>query len=161
MNHRCPDCGRLCDSAAELADHALYVHVDAPTPAAHIRPQRFSGAAAKVAIGIAVLFGVGFWAVGIFGQELLNADSAPLRPSSVVHDMALDLERSGDVDEFRSIEPEEGWEIEYEFDDGDGYIRIRNEGTRQEDLEYETFLNDEMYEAMQDVLRSHGFRIEE
>ena len=158
--HRCPDCGRLCETASELTDHALYVHVDAPTPAAHIRPQRFGGLASAIAIGIAVLVGAGIYALAFFSEDLLLPDSAPSRQASVVHRMAVQLEGSGAVDEFRSVEPAGSWDVEYEVDDGDGYIRIDDEGTPAEALEYEAY-DEDLREAMERVIRAQGFRIEE
>ena len=160
--HRCPDCGRLCGTAAELADHALYVHIDTPTPAAHIRPQRFGGLASKVAVGIAILAGVGFWALAFLSGGFDSPDTAPLQPGSVVHQVAIELKNSGEVDEYRSVEPEDGWDVEYEFDDGDGYIRVRNEavpGGRE--TEIETLFDDDLFEAMQAALRRHGIVVED
>jgi hypothetical protein len=107
-----------------------------------------------------VLVGAAFWALIILGGSgLFDKSSAPERPGSVVHRMVVQMEREGDIDDFRSVEPDEGWDVEYEVDDGAGFIRIRGEGTVTQTLEYEAILDDDLEAAMERVIEQYGFTI--
>lgn len=161
QTHRCPDCGRDFDDASSLVDHALTAHVAADTPAAHLRRPR-SVWAGRIGAGVAVLVGLAIPILVVLDTVgVFEKDSAPERPGTEAHKMSVELRRAGEIEEYRSVEPDDGWDAEYEFDgedfDGsDGMIRSRWKGD-DEEVEYETYLDDDLDEAIGRVMTKHGF----
>jgi hypothetical protein len=154
--YRCPDCGAGFQNASSLTDHALTAHVEAPTRAAHIRRPRWPWLN-RIGVGLAMTIALGFWTLLILaGAGVFDKADAPKTPGSVVHEIAVDLKRSGAVDEFRAVEPDDGWDTEYEFDDGEGYLRIRDEGRPTEEVEYEAF-GDDLYDELDQATARAGF----
>ena len=135
--------------------------MQAPTPAANIRkpPSRRTG---KALIGLGIVFGIALWgSVILAGFGAFDKATVAEQPHSVVHRMAVQLERSGEIDEFRAVEPAEGWDTEYEIGDGDGSLRVRDEGTPNEEFEFEVLFDDGLDDAVQDVSESYGFIFED
>jgi hypothetical protein len=158
--HRCPDCGLGFGDPSALVDHALTAHVAAVTPAAHVRrPKsvwtgRITAALAGLA-GVSLIVLMVLLAAGVFDKE-----GAPEQPRSEAHRMAVELRETGQIDEYRSVEADDGWDAEYELDGDDGVIRTR--GTRDdEEIEYETYLDDDLERAIEKVARRHGFDLED
>jgi hypothetical protein len=160
--HRCPDCGAEFETRSALVDHTLTEHVQAPTPAEGIRPIKHP-TALRVLLAIGMVLGAAFWvAVALGGAGVFDSPSAPETPSSVVHQMAVELEAEGEIDDYRAIEPASGWDTEYELDDGDGFIRVKGEGTLAEQLEYEYYSFDgDTQEAIEAKARQKGFLIQD
>lgn len=154
-SHRCPDCGLTVDGPSTLVDHALSAHVQAPTAAGHLRrPKR--AWVRRGAGGLGVLVGIAFWVgVVLAAAGVFDKASAPQRPSSEAHRMAVELRRSGAIDEFRSVEPDSGWGVEYELDEGEGAIRTRN---LEEELEYEASSVD-LEEEIERIARKRDFDV--
>jgi hypothetical protein len=155
--HRCPDCGREFESASALVDHSVAEHVE--PPAARIRPVRFPWVGKAVA-GIVVLLSLLVWGgLGVAAVGGFDKGDAPETPRSAVHRIAVGLVESGDADDYRAVEPADGWDVEYEID-GDGEIRIRDEGGDEEQIEYAAFSGD-LRDAIERAAKREGFEIEE
>lgn len=151
----CPECGKEFPGASALADHATTVHVEADAPAASIRRPR-SVVPQRVMAGLAVLLGIGaivFIALGAAGA--LEKEGAPETPSSVAHQIAVDLVESGDAEDYRAVVPDDGWDVEYEID-GDGLIRVRDESGVNTEIEVEAF-DDDLQKAMEGAAAERGF----
>ncbi len=149
--HRCPDCGQTFDGASALVDHAL------DPGAAHLRlPKRpwVGRAAAAVGVLIGVSF-VGLLALAAGGS--FDRESAPEQPRSEAHRIAVELEADGSIGEYRSVEPDDGWDAQYELDDDDGVIRSRY---RPPELEYEAFPGD-LRDDIERVADKRGFDFED
>jgi hypothetical protein len=160
QSHRCPDCGLGFDDPSALVDHALTAHVAAPTPAAHVRRPR-SVWTGRIAAALAGLTGVSLIVLmALLLAGVFDKASAPEQPRSEAHRMAVELRETGKIDDYRSVEPDDGWDAEYELDGDDGVIRTRD--TRDdEELEYEAYLDDDLEAAIEDVARKHGFHLED
>ena len=166
---RCPDCGLVCPTFSALTDHALTAHVAAETPAASIRRPRIHGMGAGVLSGLGIVAGAVLWGALIYGiAGGFGKDEVAPTPTSVVHRIAVALERAGEIDSYRAVEPKEGWDTEYELDeeaDGpnfglpDAFIRIRSEGTASQDVEFQAYSQD-LYDSIERELTRHGFAVE-
>jgi hypothetical protein len=153
----CPECGAEVQSASALADHALTAHTQAPSPAAHIRPLRHPTALRVIGV-VAVVLGVAAYAFAFLAPPswLSLQESAPETPSSIVHKMAVELEAAGEIDEYRAVEPSSGWDTEYEVDEGDGYIKVRDEDLPTRELEIFHW-DDDRQDAMEQDAEQRGF----
>jgi hypothetical protein len=160
--YRCPDCGRIFEGPSALTDHALGAHVDTGTAPAGAAPKRDNRLLVWGLGALGVVVGVAFWgaiilaAAGVFD---LDKETVPESPDSTPHKVAVSLERAGVIDEYRAVEPSDGWEVEYELDGGDGAVRTRIEGG-VEDAEYEAAFDDELESALEDELTRRGFELE-
>lgn len=164
---RCAQCGAEFSSESALTDHVLRDHVEAPTPAEHIRRRRANRGPVRIWAVLACLLGVGL--IVLFGVALagaFNKDEVPATPASDVHKMAVELVARGDIEEFTPVVPEEGFDVEYELDqDGsfprnDGVLRARSGADAgQGTVEYEAF-DDGLANAIEDVLRDYGYLVE-
>jgi hypothetical protein len=169
--HRCPECTRSFPDAPSLSDHALTEHVQAETPAAGIRRPRLTGVPAGILAGLGIVAGIALWGfviAGLLGD--LDKAGAPESPRSIVHKMAESLVAAGEIEGYRAVEPDSGWDVEYELDEDvgssdfglpDGVIRIKDEGTALEEVEFEAGFSDDLYEAIEDELRRRGFALED
>jgi len=97
---------------------------------------------------------VGLAAFGVFDKE-----TAALQPASVSHKVAVALETSGAIDSYRSVDPDEGWDAEYELDADDGLIRSRGTGPMTE-VEYEAYFNSDLEDAIIAELERRGYAVE-
>ncbi|MBM3666683.1 MAG: hypothetical protein FJW90_04255 [Actinobacteria bacterium] len=155
--HKCPDCGAGFGSASTLVDHSLSEHVQAETPAAHVRPLR-RPAGLRIATAIALLFGAAFWVLAALGfAGIFEKPTVAETPGSVVHEIVVELEREGAIDSYRAVEPDAGWDTEYEVGDGDGYVRVRDEGRPGAELEYFAYPG-ELDRALEDAAEARGFQ---
>jgi hypothetical protein len=158
-SHTCPDCGAAFDNPSTLVDHALTAHVRAETRAGHIRRSRWPWVP-RVVGAFGVLLGIGVAVLVVLAWAgLFDKESASETPRSVAHKIAVELVRTGEADEYRAVEPDGGWDTEYEIDDGDAYIRVRGEGTGSEELEYEAFTSD-LEDALDRATAGRGFVFE-
>jgi hypothetical protein len=79
---------------------------------------------------------VGFLALG--GLDLFdNKKTVDEVPSSPGYEFVHSLDKKGAIDDFRAVEPDDGWDWQYEINDGDASVRFRGEPGREE-LEYES-----------------------
>lgn len=151
---KCPDCERLFESPAALTDHSLTEHVDAEAPTAAIRPVK-SKLPYRIALGVVALLGVAtivFFALG--GAGVFDKETVPETPSSSAHKIAAGVVASGEAEDYRAVEPDSGWDAEYEVD-GDGYVRSRGSGFTEE-VEVESFDLD-LRDALEDEASDQGF----
>ena len=151
----CPDCERSFADPSALVDHSLTEHVAVETPAAAIRRPKHRGsvkaiAAISMLFGLAVVVLVGVAATGAFDKATVAET-----PNSVVHKMVVDLKTSGEIDDYRAVEPDSGWDTEYEVNGGDGWIHVRNEGGAYEELEVFGFGG--LGDALEDEAEERGF----
>lgn len=101
------------------------------------------GLLALVAVG--ALVGIGL----LFGQE----KSVTENTSSRGYHMVRQLESTNAIDNFKAIEPEDGWDTEYSLNDGDAHIRFR--GT---EMEYGVRSYDgDLRDAIEGEARREGF----
>lgn len=91
-------------------------------------------------LGVIVLLGV----IGALVGEPETVDPTPGSPAAQI---AQELRQAGDVSEFRPVEPDEGWDVQYELDGGDGEVRSRGAGNQIE-VEYRGE-SDELESAIQ------------
>jgi hypothetical protein len=148
----CPQCGAAFWDASSLTDHVLTAHGTVDAPAAGMRPtkhHRFLKVLAVLAC-LAPVGLIGLGAAGVFEKETVDET-----PSSVAHKMAVQLKQDGEIDDYRAVEPDDGWDTEYELD-GDGEIRARSSGALGEEIELEAF-SDDLETAMEDEARRQGF----
>ncbi|CAN5571933.1 hypothetical protein BH20ACT15_BH20ACT15_08100 [soil metagenome] len=153
---KCPECGDEFASPARLADHATTEHVAAETPAAGLRRPR-SVVAQRVLAGVAVVAGLGFFVlVGVGALGDLDKEGAPETPSSAAHKIAADVVNSSEADEYRAVVPEDGWDVEYELD-GDGLVRVRDEGPGANAEIEVVALDGDLEDAMAEAATERGF----
>lgn len=149
--HRCPDCGQTFDGASALVDHAL-----APG-AAHLRlPKRPWVGRAAAAVGVLGAASIAVM-LALAAGDLFDKESAPEQPRSEAHKIAVELRTEGSVGEYRSVEPDDGWDAEYELGDGDGVIRSRS---RPAEVEYEA-LSVDLEDDIERVADERGFDFED
>jgi hypothetical protein len=140
----CPRCGQIANTAATRTQVDEFRVPDGPLQRlGDFAVNHAKGLLALVAVG--ALIGVGL----ILGQE----KSAPESASSPGYQMVRQLKASGDIDSFKAIEPEDGWDTEYSLNDGDGHIRFRGS-----ELEYavSSYEND-LKTAIESEARQEGF----
>jgi hypothetical protein len=160
LRYRCPECGLQLDAAWAVTDHALYAHVlDASPRFPYPEPNKAQRRWAWIGVAGSVVVGVAFWALVVAaGLGAFDKPSAPEQSNSLAHSVAVSLVNTNAVDEYRSVEPEPGWDAEYELDDGDGVIRSRGSGPYAE-VEYEaTYV---LEDAVVAELERRGFYFEE
>jgi hypothetical protein len=74
--------------------------------------------------------------------------------------MAFSLQESGDIDRYRSVEPDKGWDAEYELDGSDGVIRSRVRGGKDQ-IEFEAAFDDDLRHAIERSARRRGYDVTE
>jgi len=87
--------------------------------------------AAKWLLGAAIVVAIVLAALGVFDKESVKED-----PNSPGYDFVRELKSDGVIDDFRPVEPEEGWRWEYELD-GSVDLRFNEDSLGREELEYE------------------------
>jgi C2H2 type zinc finger protein len=108
----------------------------------------FLWVAVKWLIGIGIVVGIILAATGVFDKKEVPED--PSSPGySIVHDSSL----SDEIDSYKSVEPDEGWDTEYEINDGD--VTLRFEGQRMQ-AEYSRYAED-VVKAIEGVAQSKGY----
>jgi hypothetical protein len=149
-----------------LVDHALSAHVSAPTRAAGIRAPEHPKLVRAIAV-IGMLLGAGtVVAVIVLSIIGFDKDAVPETPNSLAHQVALELQAAGTIENYRAVDPDGDWEVEYEldgedFDGPDAAIRSSGGAGPESTVEYETFLDDDLYDALEQALERRGFVIEE
>jgi hypothetical protein len=162
--HSCPECEKQFSDSSALVDHALTAHTAAPTRAAGVRPVKRPGLLRVLTVGGLVLGAALLALIGVGIAGGFDKDSVPETPNSLAHILAAELKASGEIDEYTAVEPSGDWAVEYELDgqdlDGaDGTIRSTGAG-RKADFEFETYLDDDLYDSITAAAQRHGFAVE-
>jgi hypothetical protein len=157
--YRCPDCGQIFQDPSALTDHALGAHVQTAAQPARVERSRESRLVVWGLGALGLIVGVLFWgfiALAIFGA--FDKETVAQTPGSTPHKVAVELERSGAIDEYRAVEPDDGWDVEYELAGGDGLVRQKDESGIEE-VEYQAFDGD-LEARIEEALTKRGFNLE-
>jgi hypothetical protein len=150
----CPDCGLKFLDQVALDDHRRRAH-DPQYPRL-TSEQESGGSGPKIAIAISLLIGVAFVALIVLDAAgVFEKETVPEQPGSEAYGIVREMKQEGSIDEFRAVEPDSGWDIEYELDDGDGALRMR-EGVPKE-AEVEAIFDEDLEEDLEDKLQEHGY----
>jgi hypothetical protein len=155
----CSHCGsalrehdRFCPRCGEVANATAMAHTRLREFRAPDGPlQRLGDFAVNHAKGLLAL--VAFGALVGLGLILGQEKSAPESSSSPGYQMVRQLKASGDIDSFKAIEPEDGWDTEYSLNDGDGHIRFRGDEMEYAVSGYE----DDLKNAIESEAHREGF----
>ena len=130
----CPSCGEETKVAPPRVptETAVQAGISRRTQAANFLAQR-----ARVIVTIGVVAAI-VAAVVFVGDE---EQTVPEDHTSTGYKLVRNLKGAGDIDSFKSIEPEDGWEVEYSLNDGDGHIRFRGSEMESEVRSYEDGLS--------------------
>lgn len=151
----CLLCGESFGSQGELENHVVAAH--------ELRPEDEKIGALGwilaiplllwelrwVFVGILIVVFVVLGTLGVFDKE-----TAPESRSCPGYYFARDLKRDGEIDSFRSVEPEEGWLCEYELDDVSARFRTSRDEVL---LETEGRRSSSVYEAVTEKARAEGY----
>jgi uncharacterized C2H2 Zn-finger protein len=157
--YRCPDCGQIFQDPSALTDHALGAHVQPGAQPARVERRSENRLVVWGLGALGVIVGVLFWgglALGILG--VFDKETVAQTPGSTPHKVAVELERSGAIDEYRAVEPDDGWDVEYELAGGDGLVREKVEGGTEE-VEYQAF-DGNLEAKIEEALRKRGFNLD-
>jgi hypothetical protein len=99
-------------------------------------------------------------AIVLAASGTFDKDTAPPRPNSEAAKMAFSLKESGDINRYRSVDPDKGWDAEYELDGSDGVVRSRLKDGKEE-IEFEAAFDDDLRHAIEKSARRRGYDITE
>jgi hypothetical protein len=140
----CPRCGEVANATATRTPLKEFGAPDGSL-------QRLGDFAVNHAKGLLALVAVG--ALVALGLLLGQEKSAPESAASPGYGMVRELKASGDIDSFKAIEPEDGWDTEYSLNDGDGHIRFRGSEMEYAVSGYE----DDLKNAIESEAHREGF----
>jgi hypothetical protein len=163
-SHKCPTCGQEFPSEEVLGSHREKLHsMTGATPeaaatavaegAAQPAPRRRFRIGTIIRVGI-VLFVVGSIGVGALG--VFDKKSVDENPQSIAYQFVHEMKDQGTIDKFRAVEPDSGWDYQYELNgDEANTIRVRGPvGT--EDLEYRA--DDDLKPSIEAEATKLGFK---
>lgn len=143
----CLRCGAAVDLTANPADMTFDSHVVTDRwyhRAGDVLLDHFK---ATVVVTVIAVF-VGLGVLGVFDEKAVPENSA-----SPGYEMVRDLKSAGDIDDFKAVEPADGWQTEYSLDDGSAHIRFDGDRMEVDAKSYETDLAD----SIGRVARAGGF----
>lgn len=150
---RCPECGLRFLDAEGLERHRTEAH-DPATPRLPEEAER-ADTGTRVALGIVILGAVAVVVVVALGfAGVFEKDTVAEQPGTPAYRLVRELQTEGTIDDFRAVEPDEGWDQEYELDGSDGVLRMRGRS-----VSFETYLDDDLYDALERKLRAEGYQI--
>lgn len=103
----------------------------------------------RFAIPILILVGIVGAATGLFDKEEIAEDR-----SNPGWELVRELRDSGEISEFKAVEPDDGWQWQYELDSGTD-LRFRQVSGVME-MEYRT-RSQSLEEAINKVAEKHGY----
>jgi hypothetical protein len=143
----CRRCGQDVGLAATPAASVLDPHV--VTDRWYHRAGYFVRAHFKATVVVTVIAtAIGLGALGVFDEK-----AVPENASSPGYQMVRDLKSAGDIDNFKAVEPESGWQTEYSLNDGDAHIRFNGSRMEIDATRYEA----DRVDSIDRVARAHGF----
>jgi hypothetical protein len=165
---KCPTCGQEFPSEEVLASHHDKLH-SASAQNAAIAPateaataggsspqpaprRRFRiGTLLRVGIPLIIVGSIAAGALGIFDKKTVDEN-----PQSIAYKFVHQMKDQGTIDEYRAVEPDSGWDYQYELN-GDEANTIRVRGTvGTEDLEFSA--GDDLKPAIEAEAAALGFK---
>lgn len=151
---RCPQCGAIVDDPNRLVDHYFARHVGSSGR----RGGWFK--VGRIAATLGVVLGTAGWVFGVIGVATgaFEKETVSATRGSIPDHVARELKAEGEIEDFRPVEPDGGWDVEYEFEDPSGSLRSREAGSLDE-VEIETFDGD-LEDALEAKLEARGFEFD-
>lgn len=117
-----------------------------------------------IAIIVGGIWGLRWVIVGLFiaGSVVAGAlgafdkPSAPESKDCPGYQMVRDLKTKGQIDTFRSVQPDQGWQCEYSLDNDDASIRFKRQGGQLQ-MEVDGIVSTGAYKAAQREARARGY----
>jgi hypothetical protein len=156
---RCADCATALRSDDRFCPHCGGTANAAAVPVAPPREFRAPGGPLARAGDLAIKYRqllVIAGALAVFGAIVVlfgNEKAVPETRRSPGYLMVRELQRRGDIDTFKAIEPRGGWETEYSLDDGAAHLRFRG-GEMEYDVDR---YNDDLKRAIEAEAGRQGF----
>jgi hypothetical protein len=151
----CPDCGLRFLDGAGLSGHRTLAHDESVQRLPESEER--AGTATRIAIALSFLVMIGLGALIALGATgAFDKKTVAEQPGTELYRIVRELKAEGTIDDFRAVEPDSGWDVEYEVNGGDGTLRERNENTAPE-AELEVPYDDDLRDALEEHLKLKGF----